>query len=229
MLLEFKQVTTIRRGFSLNNISFQLPQGYIMGLMGKGKNGAGKTTLLTHIVEERIRYHGEITLLGKSIRKYPLWAKSQIAFITEEGPFFEEKSLEKNAELFGLFYESFSMEGFRQQMKKMELPLSRIYGRLSRGERIRFHLAFAMAYRPCLYLMDEVTAGMDPVFRTDFYHTLHELIRTGENSVIMTGHLTEEMEQRTDYLGILSEGRLAAFGETPEVMKLWPSVHNDVS
>ncbi len=78
---------------------------------------------------------------------------------------------------------------------------------------MKFQLAFAVAHRPKLYLLDEATAGMDPVFRIDFYRILRELLE-GENcGIILSTHIEEEIEKQLDYVGMLEEGRLVSFGE----------------
>lgn len=216
MILEVKEVSAVRKKFRLQNISFSLPEGYIMGLMGK--NGAGKTTLLKCIANGKSRYQGDILVADKNCHSNPLWTGNKIAYLTEESRFFHEETLERNAKVFGLFYENFSLEEWKEAMERIELSGKRVYGRLSRGEKIKFHLAFAMAYQPSLYLLDEVTAGMDPVFRAEFFQLLHKIVEHGGASILMTSHLMEEMELKTDYLGLLEEGSLRAFGETPDIL-----------
>lgn len=83
---------------------------------------------------------------------------------------------------------------------------------------MKFQMAFAMAHKPAIYLLDEVTAGMDPVFRIDFFRMLHKVIEDEGASVLMTSHIESEMEQKMDYLGVLEEGRLVEFGESLEVL-----------
>lgn len=78
---------------------------------------------------------------------------------------------------------------------------------------MRFQMAFAMAHGTKLYLLDEATAGMDPVFRVDFFKILHEVIAEEEASVLMATHLAEELEHKMDYVGIMEEGRMVSFGE----------------
>jgi ABC-2 type transport system ATP-binding protein len=89
---------------------------------------------------------------------------------------------------------------------------------MSRGERMKFQMAFAMGHKPCIYLLDEVTAGMDPVFRMDFFKIFHKVIEDESASVLMTSHIESEMEHKMDYLGILENGKLVKFGESLDVL-----------
>ena len=83
---------------------------------------------------------------------------------------------------------------------------------------MKFQMAFAMAHHPVIYLLDEVTAGMDPVFRIDFFKLLQEVIAEEKASVLMTSHIASEMERKTDFVGILEQGRLVQFGESMDVL-----------
>ena len=103
-------------------------------------------------------------------------------------------------------------------MKKMELSPKKTYGKMSRGERLKFQMAFAMAHKPDIYLIDEVTAGMDPVFRMDFFRILQDVVKEETASVIMTSHIESEMERKTDYVGILEEGVMVNFGESLDII-----------
>ena len=75
-----------------------------------------------------------------------------------------------------------------------------------------------MAHRPCLYLIDEATAGMDPVFRIDYFKILQKLIADEGASILMTSHIQDEIARKMDYVGIMENGRLIEFGEALDVM-----------
>ncbi len=216
MILELEQVTGLSKRFRLEDINFALPAGYIMGLMGC--NGAGKTTLISYIMEEKRKYSGTIRIGGVDIRENHGYMKNKLGFVSEDNTFFLEKTAMQNAQLLGAFYEDFDMELFRKTMEEIGLSVKKTYGRMSRGESLKFQMAFAMAHHPVLYLLDEVTVGMDPVFRIDFFKILQEVIRDEQASVLMTSHIEEEMERKTDYVGILEQGRMVRFGESIDVI-----------
>ena len=218
-ILELEHVTGKGHGFRLSDISFSMQSGYIYGLMGV--NGAGKSTLLKTIVNENAKYRGTIRVLGEDIRKNHARLMNRIAFVSEEHPFFEDRTARQNAQTLGLLFESFSMEKFEQVMAEMQLSCGKIYKKMSRGERLKFQLAFAMAYEPALYLMDEATAGMDPVFREDFFMMLQQIIKEEKASILMTSHIESEMELKADYVGIMEAGKLVSFGECPEVLPVF--------
>lgn len=215
-VLEFEQVTGTSRKFHLENINFTLPAGYICGLMGV--NGAGKTTLLRYIMEDKQLYTGTIRIGGADIREDHSYIKNKIGFVSEENPFLRERTAMQNVDILSRFYEDFDRELFLEVMNKMELSPKKTYGKMSRGECMKFQMAFAMAHHPVIYLLDEVTAGMDPVFRIDFFKLLQEVIAEEKASVLMTSHIASEMERKTDFVGILEQGRLVQFGESMDVL-----------
>ena len=217
MLLEFEHVTGIKDGFCLQDISFALPAGYIMGLAGK--NGAGKTTLIDYIMNPKQRYAGTIRINGVDIRENHVQIKNKIGFISDENQFLNKRTASQNAEILGSLYEEWDMDIFKSAMKQMGVSTGALVGKMSRGEMMRFQMAFAMAHKPVLYLLDEVTAGMDPVFRIDFFRMLQEVIGTEDASILMTSHIQSEIGQKTDYVGILEAGRLKAFGESMDLVK----------
>lgn len=215
-MLEFEQVTGTSKKFNLENISFSLPAGYIMGLMGS--NGAGKTTLMSYIMQDKQVYSGTIRVNGVDIRENHAYMKNKIGFVSDENPFLKDRTGEQNADILSIFYEDFDKDLFYEAMKMMNLSPKKTYGKMSRGECLKFQMAFAMAHHSELYLLDEVTAGMDPVFRIDFFKILQEIIKDEKASVLMTSHIESEMERKADYVGILEKGKLLQFGESIEVI-----------
>ncbi len=215
-ILEFEHVESKTGKFKLQDIHFELPAGYIMGLMGK--NGSGKTTLLNYILGQVTAYHGSIRIEGNEITKDSGYSRNKIGFVSEENQFFGTMSTYRNAEILACFYDDLDLSLFEEMMGKMEISLEAKYGNLSRGEKLKFQMAFAMAHHPVLYLLDEVTVGMDPVYRAEFFELLQEVIRDETASVLMTSHIESEMKRKTDYLGILEEGKLVAFGESLDIL-----------
>lgn len=210
-ILAFDHVTG-RGKFHLKDINMELRAGYIYGLTGE--NGAGKTTLMKYVMDEHCRYEGRVYLDGEDIRADHAKVMNKIGFVSEDNCFFEERTGEQNAAILGILYDDFSMERFREAMKKMEMTEAKTYKRMSRGERLKFQLAFAIAHSPCLYLLDEVTVGMDPVFRIEFFDMLRHLIQDETCAVLMTSHIRTEIESKTDYAAVMKEGCLGAFNES---------------
>ena len=200
-----------KRGFHLEHISFSLPEGYIMGLIGK--NGAGKSTFFRTVTGEHAGYEGKLLLNGTPLGEDHVWDMEHMGFVYEDHPFLGSRSLIQNAELLGRLYENFDMDRFRETLSQFGLPLSKNVNVLSRGENMKFQLAFAMAHHPSLYLIDEATAGMDPVFRMEFYRILRNLLEEERCSVILSTHVREEITKELDYVGVLEDGKLVSFGE----------------
>ena len=211
-VLSFEHVTGRKRKFHLKDISLELRAGYIYGLTGR--NGAGKTTLMKYILDEHCRYAGKIYLDGEDIRLDHARAMNKVGYVSEDNRFFEEQTGEQNAQILGAFYDDFNMERFREAMKTMAMTKPKAYKRMSRGERLKFQLAFAIAHNPCVYLLDEVTAGMDPVFRLEFFDMLRNLIKDETCAILVTSHIDSEIEMKTDYAAVMSDGCIGMFAES---------------
>ena len=217
MILEFINVTGPSKKYSLQDISFSLEPGYIMGLAGK--NGAGKSTLLDYIMNPRQQYTGEIKINGVNIRENHRYMLNKLGFISDNNSFLLDRTAEQNAEILGVLYEEWNKGIFYNAMKKMDLSVKKTVGKMSRGELFKFQTAFAMAHNPAVYLIDEVTAGMDPVFRIDYFKMLQEIIADETASIIMTSHIQDEIHRKMDYVGIMEDGKLVQFGDTLSVFE----------
>ena len=217
IVLEFEHVTGKSGNFRLSDISFALPAGYMMGLVGK--NGAGKTTCLKYIMRENTLYTGSIRIDGRDRLERGASFRNQVGVMSEDNVFFEERTGAQNVELLKNFYDHFDRELFSETMKRLEVSSGKSYYKMSRGERMKFQMAFAMAHHPKLYLLDEVTAGMDPVFRVDCFKLLHEVIEQEDAAVLMTSHIESEMKKQMDYIGILEQGKMTYFGENKD--EIW--------
>lgn len=208
-MLELKNVSNIEKGGICKDISFQLESGFLLGIVGK--NGAGKTTLLKTILGDR-KSEGEIVWNGKKTKIHTYKFQQEIAYIGEDAPFLKNEWTETNAQIFQTLYLEFDKEIFYEEMERRKVPCRTHLSELSRGQFFGFQLAFARAHKAQLYLLDEVTAGMDVVFRKDFYQFLRE--RLEENAtILMTTHLQTDIDKVADYVAIMEQGKIARFYE----------------
>lgn len=210
-MLEFRNVEKKSKKFELKNISFTAEEGFITGIVGV--NGAGKTTLLNLLKDEKADYSGEILFDGENIKNNHDAFRGMLGFVSDDNAFFEEFTVAQNVAMLSCFYPEWNAELFKEKMKAFEVSTGKKMSALSRGERVRFQLAFAMAHNAKLYVFDEATAGMDPVFRKDFFKVIHELIATQPVTVIMTTHIEEDIRKHMDYVGVLDAGSLTSFSE----------------
>ncbi|MBO6015168.1 MAG: ABC transporter ATP-binding protein [Lachnospiraceae bacterium] len=212
MKVEFKNVTGTGNGFRLCDINMEIREGYLTGLVGK--NGAGKTTLFRYLVDLAIKFQGDILIDERAGALSDPSVRSRIAYVSEDQQFVMEKTAEQNAQLYGMLYERFDLQQFKENMRRLAVSTRKCPGQMSRGEYLRFQMAFAMAHDTKLYLLDEVTAGMDPVFRKDFFRLLHEILLQEDVAILMSSHIEEEVGVHMDYVVTLDEGRLVSVRET---------------
>jgi len=214
-LLEVKGLTKKYHSFTLKDVSFSLETGYILGLTGR--NGAGKTTLINQLIHPESASGGSVMIAGIDAKKEPVRAKQEIGVLMEDQPFLQSMTLEKNGIMLGAFYERFDMEKFLAYLKRFELYPDRVYSNLSRGMRMKFQLAFALAHSPKLLLMDEATGGLDVVFRREFYYMLQEAVEQELVSVIISTHVTEDLDKIADYVAFIEKGHMK-FYESKETL-----------
>ena len=177
--LDLSGVQKTFKGFSLKDVSFQLPKGYVMGLVGP--NGAGKTTLIKLIMNLMAPEAGEIKILGLDSRTQEAEAKARIGFVYDVMPFYSDVSLWNTKRAVAPFYEKWDEGLFMELAGTFDLPLKKKVKSLSQGMRTKFALALALSHGAELLILDEPTTGLDPVFRRELLHGLSGLLRTRGN------------------------------------------------
>lgn len=213
MKIEFQHVYYKRKKFSLQDLNFEIQEGFITALVGK--NGAGKTTLFHLLLDPNVKYEGRILVNGEEWRESRIKWLKYIGFVSDENKFFMELTALENAKMLQWIYEDlFSMEQYQNNMEQMGLSLHQCLKDMSRGEYIKYQLAFAMAHQSQLYLLDEATAGMDVVFKKEFFRLLHQLLIDETCTVFMSTHIQQEIETHMDYVLEIRDGNIIAGRET---------------
>ena len=175
-----------------------------------GENGAGKTTLLRCLMG-LYRSTGDIVIDGHNLNSDEAAAREVIAVVGDEGFFDENINLEKLGKYYGQMYVRFDMEKYLGYLERFNLDRKQKYKKLSKGMKIKAQLAFALSYGAKLFLFDEPTAGLDKHFREDFLRLCTELVSDGGKSIIISSHITEDLDRIADYIAYMQAGRLLFF------------------
>lgn len=196
-------------GFTLEDINFALEPGYILGIVGR--NGAGKTTLLQTILGIYRPDEGSIKICGKDRVTEGAKAKRQIAFIMDECLFPLDLMPLDIGKMFGPLYTGFDEKKYINYLKQFQVPPKKTLRKQSRGMKVKVQLAFCLSYDARLYVFDEATAGLDPVFRKELMELFFEIVKDGTKSIILSTHLTEDLDKIADYILYLDNGKQEFF------------------
>ena len=196
-----KQIGTLH----LQDISFTLEPGYIFGLIGR--NGSGKTSLIRTLLNLYHKDSGTIVVNDCPMDSMEHEAKDQIGFVLDEFIFEEKLSISANGRYFGSTYSKYDHSLFLQFCERFNLDPKQKTGRLSKGQKTRFQLAFALSHQAKLFIMDEPAAGLDPLFRRELTGYMQELVEDGTRSVLFSTHLTADLDQIGDYIALIDKGR----------------------
>jgi len=215
-ILDVDRVSKKYNHFTLEDISFQLPKGYIMGLVGP--NGAGKTTIIKAVVNAINIDGGAIKIFGLDAKTDEIKIKEELGYIADEIYFLETWTAKDVNLLMKHLYPSWDSRKFTSFLSKYGLPMDKPMKEYSGGMKTRLMLSAVFSRDTRLLLLDEPTSGLDPVMRDDFLTQIKEYIRDGERSVLYSTHITTDLEKTADYITFINEGRLV-FSEEADSLK----------
>ncbi len=217
--LEVSNLSKSFKDFRLNDVSFTLPKGYIMGLIGP--NGAGKTTTIKLILNMLKRESGEIKIMGLDNIADEQEAKKNLGVVFDSNYFSDEWKVSQVEKSMSGFYENWDSEKFAKIMKSFHILPSKKVKDLSKGMQMKLMLACAFSYDAKLLILDEPTSGLDPVSRDELLNTLSEYIEDGEHSVLFSTHITEDLERIADYITYLRNGEVYFSGGKDEFVDMY--------
>lgn len=205
-ILEIKNLCKKYKNFNLQDINITLKRGFIMGVIGE--NGAGKTTIIKSIMNLVNRDNGEIIVFGKDNLKFEKEVKDRIGFVYDYFYGYDYLTLEDNINLIAPMYSKWDKEKENYYIKKYGLNKKQKLRELSKGMRMKFALCIALCHNAELILMDEPTAGLDPVVRSEVLDELQDLIDKENVGIIISTHITEDLERIADYITFIRKGRV---------------------
>lgn len=208
--IEILGATKRYEGFTLDNISFNVPKGSIMGFIGQ--NGAGKTTTIRSLLNITDIDEGEIRLLGLDHIKDEFELKKRIAVVFDELPFHDVFNAADMARIFEGLYPRWDNSVYASYLDRFKLPLKKKVGQYSKGMKMKLQIACALSHNAELLVMDEATTGLDPVVRDEILHIFMEYLQDGERSILMSSHITGDLEKIADSVTFIDKGRILLTG-----------------
>lgn len=216
-VLEINNITKDYKKFKIDNISFNLPKGYIMGFIGA--NGVGKTTTIKLILNMIKRESGEIKVFGLDNIREEERIKEQIGVVFDECYYLEDWTLNDVEKAVSMFYKNWNSSIYEKYLKEFNLARDKKVKDLSRGMRMKLMIAVAFSHEAKLLILDEPTSGLDPVARDEFLDILRDYIEDEEKSVIFSSHITSDIEKIADYITYINNGKIIFTGEKDEFLE----------
>lgn len=203
-IVEVKGISKTYTGFKLSNISFDIPIGAIVGMIGS--NGSGKTSIIKSILNLIDVDEGEINVLGRN-NSNVRFINERIGVVFDECNFPDNYSIKILNKIFKSMYTHWDMELFFNYVNRFNLDAKQKIGDFSKGMKMKLAIAAALSHHPQLLILDEALAGLDPIARDEMIETIFEYMESGENSILITSHITTDLEKIADYIIFIDNGK----------------------
>ena len=214
--IEVSHLTKDYGSFRLDDISFTLPGGSILGLIGE--NGAGKTTVIKCMLGLTHRDSGEIRLLERDALEEERSVKEEIGVVLDESSFHDALKVKDVDKILSRVYSQWDSALFRDYCRKYSLPDDKTVKAFSRGMKMKLSIAAALSHHPKLLLLDEATGGLDPVVRDELLDEFLNFIQDEEHAILLSSHITGDLEKCADYIVYLHQGKITLQGAKDDLL-----------
>lgn len=225
-IIEISGLNKSYRNFSLQDVSFSLPEGCITGFIGI--NGAGKTTTLRTILGLTSKLSGNVRLFGMDMETNEKQIKGRIGIVLDGGGFYEELNLTEMKNIVASAYKSWDETIYRMYLDRFSLNPKQKISALSKGMRMKYALALALSHKAELLIMDEPTSGLDPLIRSQLLDILKEFMNNGGRGVFFSTHITSDLDKIADMLIMIDKGEIIFQEEKDILLESYRIVKGDL-
>jgi len=222
-ILEARDVTKRYEDFTLGAVSLDVPRGSIVGIFGP--NGAGKTTLVKVLAHQVPWQRGSVRVFGLRYEDREPEIKNRLGYVAQEPPFYDDRTVRWTARFAAPYFARWDGPAFHRLLEEFSInPLKKVK-QLSGGQKKLLALAIALSHGAEVLILDEPAAGLDVVHRRALLERLRAFVANGERSVVVASHVTDGLDQVTDDVCILRDGRIALHEERDALLAKWKRVH----
>lgn len=204
--IEIKELKKTYPGFVLEDLNLTLPAGCIMGLIGE--NGAGKTTVIKLILGMISRDAGSIEVLGHDNSRKFADVRQDIGVVLDEAGFPWCMTARQVNRVMSGIYTRWDEKKFFEYIERFNIPTDKPFGDFSKGTKMKLCIAAAISHDPKLLILDEPTAGLDPVARDEVVDIFSEFTRDESHSILISSHIVSDLEKLCDYIAFIHRGKL---------------------
>lgn len=212
-VIEINNLKKSMGDFKLNIEKLEIKEGFVTGIIGT--NGAGKTTLMKLIMNILNQEEGSIKIFGEDFNKDKKHIKELIGYLGHDTLYPEDFTLEDIKSTISIFYKNWDEKFFNYYTEEFDLNLNDKYKDLSKGLKVKFDLVMILSYHPKLIILDEPTANLDPIFRSEFLQVLQLQMEKGLSTVLYCTHITSDLDKIGDYFVVMDKGEII-FNEDSE-------------
>ena len=211
--INISNLTKNYNGFKLDNVSFSLPQGCILGLIGE--NGAGKSTTIRYILGS-IKYDGNIEVLGQPISAK---LKNRIGVVLDEVGFPDKLNASDINKIMKNLFSNWDEKLYNEYLDKFDLPKNKAFSDFSKGMKMKLGIAVALSHHAELLILDEPTSGLDPLVRDEIIDILNDFTREENHSILISSHIVSDLEKLCDYIAFMHKGKLMLCEEKDNLLE----------
>lgn len=204
--LEVINLTKNYQDFKLKQINIKLPKGKIIGLIGE--NGSGKTTTIKAILNLITYDKGNIKIFDKDSKDLTKEEREQIGIVLDDSFFSPILNVNDINKLMKNFYHNWDEKFYYEAIQKYKIPDNKPLKEFSSGMKMKIKVLCAIAHEPKLLILDEPTNGLDPIFRYEIIELFNNFVSNGENSILMTTHITSDLEHLADEIIFIDNGNI---------------------
>ena len=205
--LKVSQLSKKLDSFHLQNISFHIEAGTVMGFVGG--NGAGKTSTINCILQLIKPDNGQIEIFGEPFSIDSVEIKQQIGVVFDKPHFPTSLQVRDIEKMYATFYRNWDSKYFYDLLFRLNVPKTQSVNKMSAGTQKKLTIALALSYRPKLLLLDEPTSQLDPILRDEILTILTEFMEHGDRSILLSSHITSDLEKIADTITLIDDGKIA--------------------
>ena len=205
--IELSHINKSFGDFAIRDLNLTVPSGTICGLVGE--NGAGKSTTIRLLMGVLRPDSGTASVLGADVSSPEFRdVKEDVGVVLDEAYFPESLNAVQVGKIMAATYRQWDQGLYDGYLKRFDLPSSKQFKDFSRGMRMKLAIAVALSHRPRLLVLDEATAGLDPIVRDEVLDIFNEFTREEDHSILISSHILSDLEKLCDYIAFIHQGNL---------------------
>lgn len=215
--IELSHINKSFGGFAISDLCLTVPSGTICGLVGE--NGAGKSTTIRLLMGALRPDSGSAQVLGVDVSSPEFQAvKEDIGVVMDEAYYPEVLNAAQVGKLMADTYHRWDNSLYQNYLRRFDLPEKKAFKDYSRGMRMKLSIAVALSHNPRLLVLDEATAGLDPIVRDEVLDIFNEFTREENHSILISSHILSDLEKLCDYIAFLHQGKLLFCDEKDQLL-----------